>query len=348
MATLRQHLATQIGTVAVSMIVAASTPGGCAPIGGPGGRGTPNPPVNAQPSGTPTAQDLTIAFIGDQGVNQGSRDVLDLIRTEGADAVIHSGDFDYNDDPQAWTDQIDAVLGADFPYFASPGNHDEDAWDGGGGYRERLEERMRRIGVDWGGFLGEESTHYFGGLQIILVGPGVTAGGSQNADYIRDELARDGSIWSVVSFHKNQRKMQLGGKSDETGWAVYDESRRGGAIVATGHEHSYSRTHQLSNVENQTVSSTANAFDISDDDPNTPDDDGRTFVFVSGLGGQGIRDQERGGPWWASEYTSDQGAKLGALFGKFHVNGDPREAHFYFKNVDGVIIDEFFVRSTND
>ncbi len=140
--------------------------------------------------------------------------------------------------------------------------------------------------------------------------------------------------------------MQVGGKSDETGWGVYEESRRGGAIIATAHEHSYSRTHLMSSMEQQIVASTENTLVLEDDDPATPGDEGRSFAFVAGLGGRGIRNQELSGSWWASIYTSTQGARHGALFGVFNLGGDPRLAYFYLKNVDGVVVDEFFVRST--
>ena len=82
---------------------------------------------------------------------------------------------------------------------------------------------------------------------------------------------------------------------------------------------------------------------------------GATFAFVSGLGGVGIRDQERCLPRtypygcngeWASIYTSNQGAKFGALFIEFHVDGDPGRAHGYFMNVDGEIIDDFTITGT--
>ena len=75
-------------------------------------------------------------------------------------------------------------------------------------------------------------------------------------------------------------------------------------------------------------------------------------MFVSGLGGRGIRDQERCRPTeppygcsgiWASIYTSDQGATFGALFIDFHVDGDPSKARGYFKNIEGEIIDNFTI-----
>ena len=70
-------------------------------------------------------------------------------------------------------------------------------------------------------------------------------------------------------------------------------------------------------------------------------DEGESFVFVSGLGGHSIRDQERDGPWWASIYTSDQGANFGALFCEFFAHGVPDRATCYFKDIDGNVPDRF-------
>jgi len=139
--------------------------------------------------------------------------------------------------------------------------------------------------------------------------------------------------------------MQVGGKSDDTGWGVYEASRSGGAIVATAHEHSYSRTHLMSRFDTQQVANTASSFALAEDDPGTPVDEGRSFAFVSGLGGRSIRDQELDGAWWASIYTSTQDANFGALFGAFGYAGNPYLARFYFKDIDGTLVDEFLVWS---
>jgi hypothetical protein len=72
---------------------------------------------------------------------------------------------------------------------------------------------------------------------------------------------------------------------------------------------------------------------------------GQSFVFVSGLGGASIRDQELSGAWWASIYTSNQRANYGALFGTFNVNGRANLATFYFKDINGNIADRFTVIS---
>ncbi len=74
--------------------------------------------------------EVKIAFIGDQGLGENAQAVLLLMQSEGADVVFHQGDFDYTDDPDAWDNQINEILGEDFPYLASIGNHDETEWEG--------------------------------------------------------------------------------------------------------------------------------------------------------------------------------------------------------------------------
>jgi hypothetical protein len=205
---------------------------------------------------------------------------------------------------------------------------------------------MNRLGIPWTGDLGVQSALHFQGIFVLLTAPDIYGAGDGFHDlYIRDQLAADESIWSISSWHRNMTAMQVGGKSDDTGWGVYEESRRGGAIIATAHEHSYSRTHLLSSIQDQTVAGVGDPLVLTADDPATAEDEGRSFVFVSGLGGKSIRNQDLDGPWWASIYTSDQDADYGALFGVFHYQGDPRLAYFYFKDISGTIADEFFVES---
>lgn len=290
---------------------------------------------------------LKVAFIGDQGLGPNAVAVLNLIKLEGAQAVMHAGDLDYVDNPAAWESQINGVLGADFPYFVSIGNHDELAWGGAGGYQQYLEARFARLGISWTGRLGVRSTFHYNGLFFVLTAPGIASGFDQGGSdlYIRDSLAADNSVWSVCSWHKNQRLMQVGGKSDEAGWGVYEEARKGGAIIATAHEHSYSRTHLLGGMSGQTVASTSNTLTLTR---------GQSFAFVSGLGGHSVRPQSVGGDWWASVYAStclsgeltcQPNAAPGALFGVFNVDGQPNKALFYFKDVNGKVVDSFVVVS---
>jgi len=142
--------------------------------------------------------------------------------------------------------------------------------------------------------------------------------------------------------------MQIGTKPDETGWEVYEECRKGGAIIATGHKHIYERTKTLVSIENQIV-------DSEWSDPNNVRvTHGASFVFVSGLGGKGIGNQyhclSATYPYgcqgeWASIYTSDQEANFGALFCSFYVDDQPNKAHCYFKDINGNVPDEFTITS---
>lgn len=285
-------------------------------------------------TGDKTPANFKIAFIGDQGLTKESRQVLQLIKDEGADAVLHQGDFDYKHDPAGWENMINSILGENFPYFASIGNHDTKKWSGTTGYQKRLENRCQRLGITWDGEYGIQSSLKYKGIFMILVAPGVK--GTGHDAYIKEKLAADKSLWSICSWHKNQKKMQVGGKSNDTGWGVYEESRAGGAIIATAHEHSYSRTHLLSSMEKQTIASTSDTLILTK---------GKTFAFVSGIAGKSIRDQEQSGDWWASIYTSDQDADFGALFGEFNYNGVENLAHFYFKDIKGRVPDDFWVIS---
>jgi hypothetical protein len=294
-----------------------------------------------------TSANLKIAFIGDQALGPNSVAVLNLIKSEGAEAVMHSGDLDYTDNPTAWEAQINSVLGPDFPYFVAIGNHDELAWRGPNGYQQYVINRFNRVGITWTGDLGVQSTFHYKGLFFVVTAPGISSGfDTGNSDtYIRDHLAADNSVWSICSWHKDMKLMQVGGKEDETGWGVYEEARKGGAVIATAHEHSYSRTHLLSSMMNQAVVSISNTLTLTK---------GNSFAFVSGLGGHSVRPQLLSGAWWAGisaatclagDPVCQPNGNFGALFGVFNVDGQPNKAFFYFKDINGRIVDSFIVIS---
>lgn len=276
-----------------------------------------------------------IAFIGDQGITSNAIAVLELIRDEGTDMVLHQGDFDYQHDPDNWMKQIDDTLGPTFPYFASVGNHDIRAWSG---YQSKLLSRLSRIEeAHCTGNFGVNSACLYKGIFFVLSGIGTL--GLDHIKYLREALAHSNADWKICSWHKNQRLMQVGDKSDEVGWKAYEECRLAGAIIATGHEHSYSRTHLMSNFESQTIADTSNHLVLSK---------GKSFAFVSGLGGLSIRPQVDGlgaNPWWASVYTADENAQFGALFCSFNLNSNEKYAECYFKDINGNIVDSFSLTS---
>lgn len=299
-----------------------------------------------------TPENFKIAFFGDTHIGDNADAVLELVKNEGAQMVIHPGDLNYSEVPADFESNIDLILGPDFPYFYSVGNHDDEVWEGAQGYQALLEARFRRVAIPWKGRAGVESSFSYQGITFVSSAPDELETSPEVAgSHVSEALGNSESIWRVSYWHKNQRLMQIGGKNNEAGWGVYEESRKGGALIATGHEHSYSRTYEMSDFSNQTVSNTDNTVHLIKDDPATQGiDEGRSFAFVSGLGGRGIRDAEDNldaKPWWADVYHSGNGGQYGALFGEFNYNGDASLARFYFKDIDGNVRDEFFVRSDN-
>ena len=296
-----------------------------------------------------TDVNFRVAFIGDQGHNPQAIAVLNLIKDEGAQMVLHLGDFDYDEvtvydggDPDAWDKMISDVLGDDFPYFGTIGYHDQKQWDG---YQQKFNDRLKKNpDVECVGDLGIKSSCTYKGLFFILVSPGLK--GSGHSSFIENQLNDNDHTWRVCSWGKSIHNMQVGQKENNVGWEVYENCKNGAAIIATAHYHSYSRTKTLIDIENQIV------------DPEwfEPDKlrvkEGSTFVFVSGLGGKSIKDQARCLPTsypygcngeWASIYTSDQNADFGALFCTFNIEGQPNKADCYFKNIQGKIIDKFTI-----
>ena len=108
-----------------------------------------------------TPPDFKVAFIADQDVTTGSAAVLQMIKDEGADMVLHQGDLGYAAGADAWDQQINDILGTDFPYFASVGNHDVLNVPEGSSwalYQQKLQDRLDRIEGDvCDGNLGVES-----------------------------------------------------------------------------------------------------------------------------------------------------------------------------------------------
>jgi hypothetical protein len=295
---------------------------------------------NASLGSSDLSQPLTVAFIGDQGSGDDALAVLQLIKAEGADLVLHQGDFDYEDDPDSWDALITSVLGADFPYFASIGNHDIEGFYGSDGYQAKLQNRLNKVtGAHCDGDLGIQSACTYRGLFFILSGIGTVPerpDDRSHVAFIQNQLAENRSIWRICSWHKNQRMMQLGEKADDVGWAPFEVCRKSGAIIATGHEHSYARTHLMDSFGSLSVASRSPTLRL---------EQGKSFAFVSGLGGHSIRDQDRDGHWWAVVYSSDQEANFGALFCTFLVDGDPKRASCYFKDIDGKVVDRFDIIS---
>jgi len=120
--------------------------------------------------------------------------------------------------------------------------------------------------------------------------------------------------WTVCAWHKNQRLYQVGTKKDETGYGVYDACKDAGALIMTGHEHSFSRTHSIDVIESQQVAQYCVNLSCVYNLTNA------TIVSVSGLGGYSQRTPLQSLsslPYWAATHSTTNGA----LFCKFNFNG---------------------------
>jgi hypothetical protein len=266
--------------------------------------------------------------------------VLRMIREWGADFIVHAGDFDYDDDPTKWEGVISQVFPSDYPYFATIGNHDVEAWEtrpGRKGYLDFLTERLQRSGAaqycrgEYGIFM---ACNYKGFL-MVLSGAGTWGFEWEHTKVIEDTFTSVPALWRHCNWHKNQRLMQVGGKFDEVGWGVYEMCRYYGAIVGTGHEHSYCRSHTMSSFIGQRIA------DRNRDLVLRPE---RSHVWVSGLGGRSIRSYDANlqlNPWWAATAASNDNVSDGTLLCTFFIDRNPRKAHCDFRDRNGRVWDSY-------
>lgn len=302
----------------------ASSSGGSSGTSGDGG---------SSGNATATPANFKVAFIGDTDEGADFKSVLQLIKREKAQAVLVQGDLTYSFRSAAsWFTAADAELQAGatkIPYFAAKGNHDWD-WSLPNGLGAGLDSRLKDWGITPDNAKAADASYSltYNGLKIVFVNE--TGSQTTRADYAKTQLANDKHIWKICAWHKNQRDTNVGPKSDEMGWAIYENCRAAGAIVAQGHSHTYSRSKTVTADQALTV-------DTACSDPFAlcvgP---GKHFFFDSSVGGVDLRTLEgTNKPHWASTYSSN----FGALFIEFNVDGDPKKAKGYFKNIADEIID---------
>jgi Calcineurin-like phosphoesterase len=284
-------------------------------------------------TGTPSTTGTKIAFVGDTGYGGGFQGVLNLIKAEGAKMTLLLGDTAYASAGDAtWDAMARNTLGPADPVVVVVGNHDVDDSNFTNVSNFGKARLAKQSAIKCSGSYATSMTCQLNNIYFVISGVGTTGSIASQESFIANSLNNAPSgAWRICSWHKNQQDMQVGGKTNEVGWTAYETCRQKGAIIATGHEHSYSRTHLLSNMTNKTVVDSSSPYTVSP---------GNTLAFVSGLGGKEVRDQERSGNWWAKIYTATQGAKNGVLFGTFYND----HADFYFKNINGQIIDTFTVK----
>jgi hypothetical protein len=254
-----------------------------------------------KPTRTRFGDSVKIAIYADVGITQNSEKVMKMTRDWGVDLSIIAGDFDYKDNPQAFVDMFTSTIGPKAPLLVTPGNHDILNWyDPNVGYESLFKKQMMHS------HLNDYCKGEFGIKQycvvddMVFVLSGIGTMGSGHEEFIDQVFTNYQNVpWKFCIWHKNQRQMQTGDKNDETGYEVYEICRKHGAMIFSGHEHSYARSHLLSNYENQTVSSTLNHLELRP---------GVSFASVVGLGGieiRGWRNNRQSLSHWAATAALD-------------------------------------------
>src|SRR3990167_8252716 len=90
-----------------------------------------------------TDPDFKVAFTGDTGAGANFKSVLNLIKQEGAQLVLHQDDYGYSASAAQWQTAEESVLGANFPYLGSDGNHEN--WSD---YAPFMKDRVSKMGLN--------------------------------------------------------------------------------------------------------------------------------------------------------------------------------------------------------
>lgn len=306
---------------------------------------------------------IKIATIGDTTMKEG-KIAMELAKSKGIDLFVVNGDLTYAADPEGFDRTLSEVFGENFPVFVTVGNHDTGIYTE---YQEVVQDRYERYrqsvaGLDplttllCDGMIGVNSKCSFFNMALFFNGLGSSC---SNDDFLNEDLseglaAADSQdvVWRLVYIHKNQRLLQTGGKRDEVGVEAFENSLRYGAYVLNSHEHTYARTKELYGVGlkaddfvfreeadvldgKEVINLGANSFG----------------VVANGLGGKSIRDVEAGldkNPWWASTFhDASEGINYGVHVCEYGINGEGNLAYCYFETLDGLIVDEYYLRSNN-
>jgi len=272
-----------------------------------------------------SVEEVKIAFFGDQGVNSDSKKVLEIAKGEGVDLIMLLGDFDYEDNPKKFRKMYESVYGNNYPLLSVVGNHDVSKW---GEYRDWMKD-IEIDNLNCTGTYGEAAICNFGPVSFIISAIGTLPG--EHKEFLEYSLPKVDNAWKICAWHKNSNSYQVGGKNTEVGNDMYQLCADNEAIIMTAHEHSYSRTHAISNLMDLEIGDSTSPYDLNNN----------SMVFVSGLGGKSSRDtHDDMEDIWASIYSEDEGAVAGSLICSFRES----VAKCKFININREVIDEFEMR----
>ena len=181
--------------------------------------------------------------------------------------VIQSGDLDYQGKASEFFHQIDAVLGKDFPYFVGMGNYENKAKDTWEAYAQLQMQRLNRNkGLFCPMAKKKELACVYRGVSFVTSPIGVNSsrlGVDLHALKQHQEMLWGGvdnnKGWRFCSWHLPMARNQVGYRQGVPWMAspelleAHESCRRRGAIILTGHEHYFARTHTILRFSNEDV-----------------------------------------------------------------------------------------------
>ncbi|MBX7444889.1 metallophosphoesterase [Arthrobacter sp. MAHUQ-56] len=273
----------------------------------------------------PPERSVHFTAVGDMGMQDGAKAVLDKIKELQPEFNFHLGDLSYGQGTEEeFCKMVTDKLG-DLPFQLVAGNHES---NGEGGH---IRNYVKCLPNKMPGLEGEYGTQWYIDIpqekplvRLIAVSPGI-AFDQGDLDYSEDSkrwqwtedaidgARTDGIPWTVVGMHTVC--FSMGEYSCEAGRALTDLLiEKKVDLVLTGHEHIYQRTFQLG-MPNDCSKVLARGKCAVDDDDSFAKGAGTVFA-TSGLGGKSIRDintQDSDRPVFAAWSGSNKDPAYGTL-----------------------------------
>lgn len=280
---------------------------------------------------------LTLAFVGDSGVVHGD-EVLRLIRNENASAVVFNGDTNYMLQNREWMERFRKHLGKT-PFYVATGSHETSSVRH---IQEQTAQHWHSIRMrECRGEIGFRNvcTHHGVGLLLNGVtgscGSGAPSPGSTHFfEKALSEFAQQDVSWPICifGFHSNR---ELPGHRTHA-WDNYKTCLNRGALIVSSHERRGVSAHELVNTVGNRVTPMSR---LPNDKPfgnlgakaASLMHDGHSVVVFTGASDGG-------------SFGGGSGPSHGAFFCHFHVQGNPGLARCFYKDVEGRIANDFFMR----
>lgn len=291
----------------------------------------------------PRVASTELAFTADTGLETTGKAVLAKIGSRAPDVTNIVGDLAYQPGAVAtFCDQVNTRIATDVQIIA--GNHEEDGSEDGeiGEYAACLPDD---VGVT--GTYAFENYYDQAGVRVVSISPDIPvdgvlhtfASGTPEREWLKATVrdAKAAGLWTVVAMHHPCFSIGLHGCADTTAEVSNLAIGLGVDLVVTGHDHNYSRTHQIRGTK------AAPVLIDSDNDyiAQTESTKGSVFAVV-GNGGHNPRSIGTKPSYYA--YANGTNSPEGFGYGYVEVNATPTQLSYRHISASGAtIVDAFTI-----